>query len=163
MPFEERPRHAYILAKRLAYFYSPEYTWTLDAFTPDFPVSFISGLGQNDASAPVPNGVTNLGRLNQREFYDQVAHSRVLVGIGSPFLSPSPYDALCLGVPFINPVLSWNKEDPENRAAWTTQHDGFKDEYPPYVYHVKRGDVQGLWAAVKTAMDSPIDRSVHFT
>jgi len=58
------------------------------------------------------NGVVNLisrkegkgGKLNSTEWRWEVARSKVMIGMGSPWWSPSPYYALCLGVPFINPV-----------------------------------------------------------
>jgi hypothetical protein len=77
---------------------------------------------------PLPAGVVNHGLMPQHEFLDYVSRSEVLVGIGNPatsvsfvefkvlwsleteclvlkYRSPTPYDALCLGVPFLNPIL----------------------------------------------------------
>jgi len=72
----------------------------------------------------LPDGVENLGRLELPEFLDELSKSRVLIGVGLPFTcvcfkyrlptsaysilcsSPTPYEALCLGVPFINPIRS---------------------------------------------------------
>ena len=47
----------------------------------------------------VSHNLTNLGQLNKTEFYTQLAMSSVLVGVGKPRISPSPWDALCMGVP----------------------------------------------------------------
>ena len=44
-------------------------------------------------------GLTNVGQLNKTEFYEQLASASVLVGVGKPRISPSPWDALCMGVP----------------------------------------------------------------
>ena len=51
-------------------------------------------------------GVVNLLKqsFGPDDFMMEVAKSKVMLGIGSPWWSPSPYYALCLGVPFINPV-----------------------------------------------------------
>ena len=51
-------------------------------------------------------GVVNLLKqgFGPDDFMMEVAKSKVMLGIGSPRWSPSPYYALCLGVPFINPV-----------------------------------------------------------
>lgn len=46
--------------------------------------------------------------------------------------------ALCLGVPFINPVRDWNRDDPDNRDTWYSQHNGLHELSPPYVYHIVR-------------------------
>lgn len=50
------------------------------------------------------NGIFNLGVQSAEDFYDQVRNSRMMIGMANPHWSPSPIDALCLGVPFLNPV-----------------------------------------------------------
>ncbi len=45
---------------------------------------------------------------NASEFALNMAHSRVMIGIGDPLTSPTPYVALGLGVPVILPVSSTN-------------------------------------------------------
>ncbi|KAJ7913957.1 hypothetical protein B0H13DRAFT_2464634 [Mycena leptocephala] len=71
----------------------------------------------------LPASIENVGPsgMAQAAFYDLLLRSVALVGVGNPKLSPTPYDALCLGVPFINPVKQWDKKDPNNRRE--TQHD----------------------------------------
>lgn len=44
-------------------------------------------------------GITNFGQLGKMEFYEELGRSFVLVGVGRPRISPSPWDALCMGVP----------------------------------------------------------------
>ncbi|KAJ7594912.1 hypothetical protein C8J56DRAFT_927958 [Mycena floridula] len=162
-PSGERPLHAYILAKNPEYFVHENYPWSNVSFDhPPIPgLSVVAGLYVDDEhKKDIPPGLVNMGSLKQKEFYRELGHSRVLIGIGSPYLSPSPYDALCMGVPFINPILKWNRDDPEDRTKWDTQHDGLKYQHPPYVYNVKREDVQGFWDAVQAALDNPIDRYI---
>lgn len=107
-----------------------------------------------------PEGILELPHLNRTEFQKTLANSRVVVGLGEPALSPTPWEALCLGVPFINPVSGWDPNDPEDRARWGVQQEGLTrhglDE--PYVYHVKCGDQEGFEKAVRKAMDTPIER-----
>lgn len=43
-------------------------------------------------------------RFGPQRWLEEVGTSKVLVGVGNPWWSPSPYHALCAGVPFINPV-----------------------------------------------------------
>ncbi len=167
-PNEERPRQAYILAKETLYFSAKEYAWPALAFDPaPIDVKLIAGIARYNPSPldTLPKGITDVGKLNKTQFYEHLGRSRVLVGIGRPVLSPSPYDALCMGVPFINPVLDWDAKRPEDRTLWRTQHEGLKYQYPPYVYHVKKGDVDGFWEALRTAVETPIERfdalSVH--
>ncbi len=72
--------------------------------------------------------------------------------------SPTPYEALCLGVPFINPILHWDENHPEDREGWDSMHGLLKLLDPPYVYNVKRGDREGFAKAIKSAIEHPIDR-----
>jgi hypothetical protein len=57
------------------------------------------------------NGVVNLrenssepGLFGPERWLEEVRMSKVMLGVGNPWWSPSPYHALCAGVPFINPV-----------------------------------------------------------
>lgn len=77
-----------------------------------------------------PDGFKNLGGLGPEEFYTALSKTKVLIGIGNPatcvffyslvrlwpvdpiysscfdmYRSPTPYDALCLGIPFVNPIF----------------------------------------------------------
>ncbi|KAE9392831.1 hypothetical protein BT96DRAFT_967329 [Gymnopus androsaceus JB14] len=128
---------------------------------PPFPLSLVGGmLNDTEYESSVPTPIVNLGLMQQEDFFRELGLSRVLIGIGLPALSPTPYDALCMGVPFINPILIWDREDPENRDKWLAQHEVLKYESPPYVYNVKRDDAEGLWAAVRAALDNPIERYI---
>lgn len=60
-----------------------------------------------------PKGIVALGGavggeegtlLSAAEFRRELANSRVMLGVGRPTVSPSPYESMMLGVPFINPV-----------------------------------------------------------
>lgn len=105
-------------------------------------------------------GIFTIGRQPQKDWVEILARSKVLLGIGRPQLSPSPYDALCLGVPFINPVLIWDHDDPDNRVKWETQQDALKYTNEPYVYHVRAGDKEALASALQRAVDNPIGRYI---
>ncbi|KAJ7598798.1 hypothetical protein C8J56DRAFT_1157886 [Mycena floridula] len=162
-PSAERPLHAYVLAKYPEYFIDENYPWTDVSFehSPISGLSVIAGLrGDDKHEKDIPPGLVNLGSLNQKQFYKELGNSRVLIGIGKPPLSPSPYDALCMGVPFINPILSWNHDEPDDRTKWETQHEALKYENPPYVYNVKQDDVQGFWDAIQAALNNPINRYI---
>ncbi|KAJ7576979.1 hypothetical protein C8J56DRAFT_376899 [Mycena floridula] len=159
--FNQRPRRVYILAKLLSFFYDNDFPWKNMTFNTSDSVSFVGGIIENtEGKHVVPAGIASFGLMEQVKFYHELGNSRALLGIGNPALSPSPYDALCLGVPFINPVLHWNADDPDNPDGWLTQHDGLRHEKPPYVYHVKSGDIPGLWSAINEAMNNPIDRYI---
>ncbi|TFK63467.1 hypothetical protein BDN72DRAFT_320900 [Pluteus cervinus] len=160
-PIAKRPNQVYILAKRLSYFREKGYSWPDISFDQaPFPLQFVAGLTHDVEPDEVPGGIIDVGRLNQTQFYDHLGNSRLLLGIGRPPLSPSPYDALCLAVPFINPVENWDHDQPDNRTRWWTQHDGLKFLDPPYVYNVKKNDVEGFWKAIRMALDTPIERYI---
>ncbi|KAL7420898.1 hypothetical protein Q5752_004852 [Cryptotrichosporon argae] len=105
-------------------------------------------------------GIISLGQLPREEWLDLVSRSKVLVGIGMPELSPSPYGALCGGVPFINVVKSWDKKDPEDRSKWHCQQQALCDSPPPYVYNVRAGNQTELEEALRAAVSTSIDRFI---
>lgn len=47
-------------------------------------------------------GIENFGRLSKIDFYQKLSQSFVFIGVGQPRISPSPWDALCMGVPVSN-------------------------------------------------------------
>lgn len=87
------------------------------------------------------------------------------------------YDALCMGVPFINPIKKWKEEEPFNREHWELQHDALRDLDAPYVYHVVsvtemrglantdtpqfKGNETMLRDAVEQAVNNPIGRFIR--
>ncbi|KAJ8503574.1 hypothetical protein ONZ45_g10738 [Pleurotus djamor] len=161
MPPHERPSQVYVLAKYSTYFYGDEYMWKNISLRHSLPINLVAGIYDHTNSGLAdPDGIQNLGRLNKDQFNDVLRQSRALLGVGHPISSPSPYDALCLGVPFINPVHSWNPNEPDDRRQWFAQHNGLKFHDPPYVYHVKKGDEKGLWTAIESAVNTPIERYI---
>ncbi|KAG8871989.1 hypothetical protein FRB97_008122, partial [Tulasnella sp. 331] len=126
----------------------------------DANVTFLASMAHNAEGLSPPKGIVQLPRLGRTEFREALANNRVVVGLGNPALSPTPWEALCMGVPFINPVFDWDRDHPEDKTKWNAQQNGVMylclDE--PHVYHVKCGDRAGFEQAVRKAMDSPIDR-----
>lgn len=121
-----------------------------------FDIVAVAGEGQELAEA----GLVNKGAMKQEAWYAEVAQSKLMIGIGSPPQSPSPYDAMCLGLPFINPILDWDRAHPEDKAKWVLQQPALIDIEPPYVYTVRKGDRAGLEAAILSAVKTPIDRYI---
>ncbi|KAG8996664.1 hypothetical protein FRB90_012660 [Tulasnella sp. 427] len=174
-PFHSR--QAYVFAKSLSYFERPDYILadpsgnTTAQLTDDFYEALGRELNmtwvgsfKKDAKSGLsspPPGITQLEKMDRATFQHTIAESRVVLGIGRPVLSPTPYEALCLGVPCINVVQGWDRADPENRAKWyTSQHDAIMrlDLGEPYVYHVRVGDREALKRAVRLALGTPIPR-----
>jgi hypothetical protein len=80
--------------------------------------------------------------------------------------------------------MHWDKDDPMNKTKWHLQQPALVEIEPPYVYTVvrplgvqrqddaivadiarlsiqRRGDVEGLKAAVLAAVQTPIDRYIR--
>ena len=124
---DEREDQAYVMAKRLAYL--QDEAWPLhfyEAASNTTGLQFIIGARDDDRHVDLPPGLTNYGFMAQPAFMDALSKSLLLVGVGRPATcvcsvisvtlfcsvnirllarSPTPYEALCLGVPFINPIL----------------------------------------------------------
>ncbi|KAJ3354068.1 hypothetical protein HDU83_005885 [Entophlyctis luteolus] len=151
VPWQLRPNRTYILAKGFEYFQTSkiDYRQILQDLTGhEYGFEFV--IGAPDA-IDVKN-VVNVGNLNKTEFLSNLSRSKVLLGLGDPILSPSPYDALCLGVPFVNPIKGWDPKRPWDRSKWDSQHEALARLDPPYVYNVYYNDVEGFKKAIKTAM-----------
>ncbi|CED84680.1 hypothetical protein [Phaffia rhodozyma] len=167
VPWEKRDDRAYMFAKFDSYLTNSEATWSTSSF-PTIQrlvnVTFVGGFmrqhGNRADSPPQIEGITNLGLLDREDFIQEMAKSKVLVGVGNPIISPTPYEALCLGVPFINPIRQWDHDDPEDRDKWVTQHNGLIELNPPHVYHVRQHDEKALGEAIHQAMNAPIDRYI---
>ncbi|KAJ6477194.1 hypothetical protein C8R47DRAFT_1141030 [Mycena vitilis] len=167
IPHPQRHPQAYILAKYLKFFHPQSRAWAPDYFD---AAANATGISFVMASINLPEGpfitpsdlspsITNINSettMNQAEFYHVLSTSVALVGVGDPVLSPTPYDALCFGIPFVNPIIEWDRNDPNNRTKWLTQHDGLKYLSAPHVYNVILGDRDRFVNAIRDAAMNPI-------
>lgn len=104
------------MAKKTSYLSqnATSFPWTipaLAAIADDIYVELVVGLKEDDEPEVgqflSEYGIKDLGKLGGEEFRDEVGKSFVLIGAGRPFISPSPWDALCLGVPVSLSPLFW--------------------------------------------------------
>ncbi|KZP09351.1 glycosyltransferase family 18 protein [Athelia psychrophila] len=169
LPAPDRPSappQAYLMTKRLAFLNAAWPAHFFAAAQNATGISFVMGASwdgrEGDGAEPpsLPEGVRNVGMMDQHAFLAEVARSRVLVGVGKPVASPTPYEALCLGVPFINPIMTWDRNNPTDRTKWDGQHGLLKLLDPPFVYNVFAEDLDGFVAAIKGALENPIERHV---
>jgi hypothetical protein len=100
------PPQAYLLAKDVIYLVDkPKFSWTLPALKAleaEFRIQVVGGMrtvNAEAAKAVQAAGIKNVGLLSKIDFYKMLSSSFVLVGVGQPRISPSPWDALCMGVP----------------------------------------------------------------
>lgn len=162
VPIAEREHRAYILAKVPEYFQPPRYAFSDHVFSDmkkDFGFDFAAGIGKAGNALP-DTGITNLGFMTLPEFRRQLGRSKVLIGVGRPRLSPTPYDALCMGLPFINSILDWDEKHPDDQTAWYSQHEGLINVGEPYVYNVRQGNETQFKTAITKAFENPIERFI---
>lgn len=95
------------------------------------------------------------------ELSTQEKLANVQLGLGWPAYSPSPFDSLCVGVPFINPINYVDENRPDDRKGWRTQNDALLALDPPYVYHVHKENAAELAHALKSAIENPIPRYIR--
>ncbi|KAJ7745519.1 hypothetical protein B0H14DRAFT_2986299 [Mycena olivaceomarginata] len=166
------PPQAWVLAKLLSYFVPEKnqfHAWSnedLDAVAEETGGVLMMAAGFSDnpsaeETEPTPampdqSHYVNHGRIGQPLFMQKLAESRAVVGMGLPLISPTPWNALCLGVPYINPVDVWDQNYPEDTSRWRSQHPIAALLPEPYVYNVRKGDRQALIAAFKNAIAHPI-------
>lgn len=90
--------------------------------------------------------IDDVPKMNALEFMAEIGNNVALVGmwhvsrlsqlpglIVKPYMSPSPYLALCVGTPFINPIISWDESNPKDRSSWNAQEPRLRWMDPPYV------------------------------
>jgi hypothetical protein len=166
--YSQREHRALIFAKRTSFFGKKDnlFAGLIAAAAAKVPkdggrgFELVSTAGKKGEALDEP-GVETLGRLSREAWIQTLARSKVLLGIGHPPLSPSPYDALCAGVPFINPLRYWDKEHPDDRTQWKAQQQALVWVDEPYVYHIQKGDEIGLARALREAAANPIDRYIR--
>ncbi|KAJ7770925.1 hypothetical protein DFH07DRAFT_735138 [Mycena maculata] len=161
----QRSRKVYILAKFLKFFSPESCAWPpdfFDAAANTLGVSFTMGsFNLNSELSPedltrLASSIENVGLLGRDEFYGRLSNSVALVGLGDPRTSPTPYEALCFGVPFINPVVQWDPDHPTDRSKWYR----LNEVSAPYVYHVFKSERDGFVNAIKDAIAHPIESYV---
>ncbi|BEI83427.1 hypothetical protein CcaverHIS002_0400310 [Cutaneotrichosporon cavernicola] len=159
VPWSQRPNRAYILGKRVQYFYK----WRAEPF---IPAEFITR-AYHDMRKEIPDfefvggfiddRVRQLGKLNASEFDDAVANSKAMVGIGWPATSPSPYRAIARS--HSSTPTSWGEHSTADKPeTWmSVQHDSMRYEQPPHVYHVEARNYESFFTALRTAMTTPAE------
>lgn len=57
-------------------------------------------------------------------------------------------------------LSQWNENNKADRRSWDSQHGILKYMDPPYVYNVHKDDYAGFAAAIKAALETPIERKI---
>ncbi|KAH9477853.1 hypothetical protein JR316_0010085 [Psilocybe cubensis] len=174
VPLSSRWNQAWLLMKQIKYVYDNRFAWDRSFFSRashELNIKLVGAWsldqhygawdpekdGEMKDIEDRDRGVYNLGEnLNATSFMHQVGMSKVMIGVGNPYWSPSPYNALCQGVPFINPIIYWDENQPQRKSAWITQHPSLNQFDPPYVYNVHARNWTGFVEAIKAASTTEI-------
>ncbi|KAF8311079.1 hypothetical protein DL93DRAFT_2169297 [Clavulina sp. PMI_390] len=107
----------------------------------------------------VPKTLVELDRrkMSETDILTEMAKASIFVGLWDPLNMVQPYIALCMGVPFLNPIHSHNSEHPEDRSAWVVQNAALKWVDAPYVYNVFKTDEQGFQDALRGSVEKTFD------
>ncbi|KAH6908465.1 hypothetical protein BKA70DRAFT_1103557 [Coprinopsis sp. MPI-PUGE-AT-0042] len=177
VPLSQRHHRVFMLMKQISYVYQATFAWNRTYFplvSSELGTTFVGAwmTDQNYQWNPEIDGVmkdiddpekgvinlrtnsTEKGLFGPDRWLEEVRMSKVMLGMGNPWWSPSPYHALCAGVPFINPILSYDMNDPWNKERWNTQHPSLNHYGPPHVYHVHRQNYTGFVEALRMAMET---------
>lgn len=124
----------------------------------------------------VPEGIESLGRVSKAEFEVQLARSKVMLGLGRPYISPSVYSALyvcsfiqrsladhyrrCQGTPVVIPYFrgvavpqGWKLFDGQY-----SQHGPAAAIGAPYVYSYDYTNMTDMVSKINAAASTPIGR-----
>lgn len=117
IPPEQRDPVAFVYGKHKGYWQETAFAWSGVDWTRPPPgleeelglklppgFKFIACADEKstpDPKRPLPEGITNLCStrlLPQPAFTEQLSKARLLVAVGRPWVSPTPYEALCQGL-----------------------------------------------------------------
>lgn len=109
VPYEEREDGVLILAKHGGYLWSNQIkgissAWpeVVQAMT-DINIELWLTAKPDNWKRPFPEGMVSLGWQTPGEYRRKASSAKAMLGVGMPSISPSPYEALCAGVPVVLP------------------------------------------------------------
>jgi CheY-like chemotaxis protein len=89
-----------------------------------------------------------VGHLTSGQWFEHLASSKFLLGLGNPLLGPSAIDAVSLGCMFIDP----NYKTAVHNAGYISQHPYLHTAMPEYVCSYNEGNVVELTNCVNKAL-----------
>ncbi|GAA98137.1 glycosyltransferase family 18 protein [Mixia osmundae IAM 14324] len=167
LPFvahQDRPHAAYMLGKDSSYYEPSRSSWThddLSAVVASSGLELRAGIKVTRDNHVLPPAIKNIGVSTRTDFITSLGTAKVLIGVGNPIESPSPFEALCMGTPFINPGSKTNHALNYEGIArthdnWRAQHAQLLEFGAPYVYNVEAHNQTELLAAVQQALATPL-------
>ncbi|KAJ3245656.1 hypothetical protein HDU78_008860 [Chytriomyces hyalinus] len=163
----ERDDQVVILAKHTKYFFtdrSPtKEMWNRLVNGTELGVKFVTSASQLDENdGPLLPGINSTGILPPSEYKHVVSKSKAMLAIGYPALSPSPYVALCAGVPVLIPYF----QDNPIPDGWnlfrevSSQHGAVASLGEPYAYSYHYRDSDMLVEKLRKAISTPIEKFI---
>ncbi|KAJ6562316.1 hypothetical protein B0H19DRAFT_1259901 [Mycena capillaripes] len=168
VPLSQRPDRITILAKKSEYFHNPRLFVDPSTFYGRLKnatgYDIISNAAVEEGYS-IPDGLTNVGLLPSTGYDVQLANTKALLGIGKPLISPTPYAALCRGVPVVLPYRSDTgcpaRPGPREYCGFyehTHQHGPAAAIGEPYIYTVDiTGPVEDIIKTIERAVNTPIE------
>jgi CheY-like chemotaxis protein len=89
-----------------------------------------------------------VGHLTSEQWFEHLARSKFLLGLGNPLLGPSAIDAVSLGCMFIDPIYKTQA----HIAKYISQHPYLHTALPEYVCTYPEGNAEELAKCVKKAL-----------
>ncbi|KAI8827450.1 hypothetical protein BJ741DRAFT_630173 [Chytriomyces cf. hyalinus JEL632] len=163
----ERDEQVVILAKHTKYLFtdrSPtKEMWDRLVNGTELGVKFITSASQLDENdRPLLPGINSTGILLPSEYKHMVGKSKAMLAVGNPALSPSPYVALCAGVPVLIPYY----HDTPTPDGWNLFRDFWSQHGPvaslgePYAYSYHYRDSDMLVEKLRKAISTPIEKFI---
>ncbi|GAA94683.1 glycosyltransferase family 18 protein [Mixia osmundae IAM 14324] len=168
VPSDQRNHSAYVLGKQRDFFAKSSLAWTAEDLAElknATGLDLIAGVKQpkDENDYVLPDAIRNIGAASRDDFITRIGSAKVMLGVGLPTDSPSPFEALCMGTPVVFPVRKingWQGDEWDGDLThFNPQSKLLADSVAgePHVYHVVRGDRAGLIKAVQKAISTPID------
>lgn len=104
------------------------------------------------ATLPRHPNITWKGHLTQTQWFELLACSKFLLGLGNPLLGPSAIDSVSLGTKFINPSY----KEPMLEARYSSQHPYIAKSLPSHVCSYRSGDVQDALRCINEAISETL-------
>ncbi|KAF8311078.1 hypothetical protein DL93DRAFT_2083784 [Clavulina sp. PMI_390] len=95
--------------------------------------------------------------MSDKDLLGEVAKASIFVGLWDPRDMVQPYVALCMGVPYLNPISTHDPEHPDDRRAWVAQNTALKWVDAPYVYNVFKQDEAAFQDALRGSVENTFD------
>lgn len=166
IPWEERNNTVVILTKRADIFYDE---WLGKRLLPRWQdiartlaeqgFELLAMAGDDSGQHPIPESIRSMGRVGRTEYQAILGHAKVMLGIGRPEISPSPFVALGKGLSVVMPYKGPTPTPPGYQLydPAIVQHGPINAIGEPYVHTYDANDIEDLKRALLAAISTPME------